>query len=686
MASTAALQIILKARDEASSVLKGAGSAVSGLGGALRVAGGIAIGGASAVGAAVAGVGVAALLLAKNAAPVVDLSKAFEGIAGTTERGVDGMMAALKEGSAGMVSQRDLMLSFNNAAQLVSTDFAEQLPDAMQYLTKVSAATGDSVGYLMDSLVTGVGRLSVPILDNLKIQVSQAEATARATEMFGLQADELSKTQLQTGMMNVVMEKLAANTANMPDVTEGAAAGLARMGAMVQDTKDRIGGALVPALGTMLTVIADLVDRVLPPFIDFFETKIAPAIETVVGVFGTFVSGLIAGQTPIEALKAALTGVVPPETIAAITNMTTKVSEFIAKANEVLAPIFAWIGKNVELQDILIALGVVVAAVIIPALASVIAAAAPVIAVFLLVIATVALVRAAWESNFLGIQQITATVWEAIQAYVSWGINNIKTVIAAVMATITALWDAHGATILAAANMVWTAIQTAIATATSIIKSVIAAVTAAIHGDWYTFGAKMREVVDTMWAAIKNAFNAAKENLLSVLRNLVSNARSAFTNIDWGGVGRAVINGIINGVRGGVGALRNAVTNAARAALDAAKGFLGIRSPSKAAELGIGAPFDEGMERGILKGIPGIARAAREAGGALLSGAQGSSLGSARGTLTTAPGSGLGATGGGLVIHNHFGPGSVRSDEDIEKIARRMQELLQVRGLREFGV
>jgi len=48
-----------------------------------------------------------------------------------------------------------------------------------------------------------------------------------------------------------------------------------------------------------------------------------------------------------------------------------------------------------------------------------------------------------------------------------------------------------------------------------------------------------------------------------------------------------------------------------------------------------------------------------------------------------------GAGGGGSVtitIENHYGAGSVRDDRDIEEIARRQQEMLQLRGVRTFEV
>ena len=147
--------------------------------------------------------------LATDALPLQGVADAFAGI---TENASEAL-GVLREGSLGMVRDTDLMQSYNQAAQLVSKSFADQLPDAMQYLSKVSAATGEDMGFLLDSLVKGVGRLSPMILDNLAIQVSTSEATERAAKMFGVEASALTKTQSQAGMMSVVLEKLQANTA-----------------------------------------------------------------------------------------------------------------------------------------------------------------------------------------------------------------------------------------------------------------------------------------------------------------------------------------------------------------------------------------------------------------------------------------------------------------------------------------
>jgi len=378
----------------------------------LQAIGKIAIGGIGAAIATVSGLGLALGKLAVDAAPVEGIQQAFDGLAESAGLSGDEMLAGLRRGSSGMIPARDLMLSFNKAASLVGTEFATQLPDAMQYLGKVSASTGQDMGFLMDSLVTGVGRLSPMILDNLGIQVDLAGATQRASEMFGVEASELSKSQIQAGMMNVALEKLADNTAAMPDVSQSAAAKLAQFKTTIQDTKDRIGLAFLPTLSTLMTMFGDLAEKVLPPLTTFLENTLAPAIEGVAKFLSNFVIQLGQTESVWEALTMAFEGTPFEDLQGTFIEVRDAITGFIDKVREVTDPIFEWISKNVELKDVLIALGVAIATVVLPVLWGVISAVAPIVGVFLGVVAVVALLRTTWENDFLGIRTALTEFWE----------------------------------------------------------------------------------------------------------------------------------------------------------------------------------------------------------------------------------------------------------------------------------
>ena len=453
--------LIRAAMDKLDEDLAGAKGKVQGAISNMQTVGAVALGGiAAGAAAAVAGATAAIATAAKwtiDAAPVEGLSQAFEGLAESAGIGSDEMLKALQDGSAGMVAQRDLMASFNKAAQLVSTDFAVQLPDAMEYLSKVSAATGQDMGFMVDSLVTGVGRLSPMILDNLGIQVSLAEATSKAAAMFGVEEGELTKTQVQAGMMNVVLEKLASNTAAMPDVTETAAAKMAQFKAQIQDAKDRIGMAFLPVLSTLMDTFSGLAERILPVVMKAIE-KIAPVVEKVATVLSGFILDIADGKDPIQAFKDAVSEFFPEETAEKINGIVDGVTEFIAKVGEVLQPVIDWISENVKLQDVLIGLGIAIATVVLPVIWSIITAIAPVIATFLAVVAVIALLRAAWENDFLGIRTALTEAWEntikpALEQLWEWLSINIPLAIE----KLKTFWETS---LLPALQTVWAFIET----------------------------------------------------------------------------------------------------------------------------------------------------------------------------------------------------------------------------------
>jgi len=609
---------------------------VAGAGQSFQALGTAALGGIGVATGAITGLGAALAKVTIDAAPVEGVSNAFAGLAESAGQGADEMLDALKRGSAGMVANRDLMMSFNQAAQLVSTDFAVQLPDAMQYLGKVSAATGQDMGFMLDSLVKGVGRLSPMILDNLGIQVAQSEAIERAAEMYGVEADALDKSQVQAGMMNVVLEKLAANTASMPDVTETAAARMAQFKATIQDTKDQVGVAFLPVLTTLLGTLGEVGERVLPVVVGALET-IAPVVERVAIAVGDFVTSLLDGQDPMTAFRDLIEGLFPPEIAETIMGIVESIVQFGQKVAEFLAPVMEWIGQNVELQDVLIALGVAIASVVLPVLWSIITAVAPVIAVFIAAVAIVVALRKAWESDFLG----------------------LRTFILDTLEKITAWWAEHGDAIMAKAREIWEAVVAVFEWFKDQFATLFEAFRLAFEGDWYGFGEKLREIWDEIWRILgeigEKAWNAI---------------RTFFQDTDWGSVGRNILEGVARGITAGIDVIQQAARDAAQAALEAAMGFLGIGSPSREAMEQIGMPFVRGIGAGMEYGLPALMATAEDTSARMLT------SGSVEAVNGAAVGGAL-----GYQINNYFGADSVRSEEDIYRLTEEMDRSLSLRGL-----
>jgi len=201
------------------------------------------------------------------------------------EEGIGGMLAALREQSKGMITNRDLMEQFNSAAMLVSKDFAQNLPNAMGYLSKVSAATGQDMDFMMSSLITGVGRLSPMILDNLGIQVDMTAAMEKWADANGKAVKEMTKTEQQMALMDQVMEKLRINTDDMPDITENAATKMAQFQTSIANLKDAVGMALLPIFTKLMSGLTGFANKIAPWVYSAF-LNLADIIETLGKYFG----------------------------------------------------------------------------------------------------------------------------------------------------------------------------------------------------------------------------------------------------------------------------------------------------------------------------------------------------------------------------------------------------------------
>lgn len=92
-------------------------------------------------------------------------------------------------------------------------------------------------------------------------------------------------------------------------------------------------------------------------------------------------------------------------------------------------------------------------------------------------------------------------------------------------------------------------------------------------------------------------------NLIASIPGIIADIGSAFLDKDWAGIGWDIISGIGSGIVNAAGNLVDAAVDAAKDAVDAVKGWLGIKSPSKLMRdqvgkymaLGVGVGFEANM-------------------------------------------------------------------------------------------
>lgn len=100
-------------------------------------------------------------------------------------------------------------------------------------------------------------------------------------------------------------------------------------------------------------------------------------------------------------------------------------------------------------------------------------------------------------------------------------------------------------------------------------------------------------------ASIASGIGLAVATVVEAAFNILSAIKDKFKDTDWGEIGSNIVSGIANGISAGAGAIWQAAKNAASAALQAAKDFLGIASPSKVMRDQVGKFIPSGLAVGI---------------------------------------------------------------------------------------
>jgi hypothetical protein len=168
------------------------------------------------------------------------VTKAFNAIASSQDLG------ALRASTGFAVS--DLQLKQLAVKANTFKISLETLPTLLKFATIRASETGQEVDYLVDSIITGIGRQSPLILDNLGISAIELQQEFRATGDFALAA------------ANIIDRELANSVTSIDDATNA----MQRLNAKFENFKETAGNALVKQLDEISTIFGSnisLIDK-----------------------------------------------------------------------------------------------------------------------------------------------------------------------------------------------------------------------------------------------------------------------------------------------------------------------------------------------------------------------------------------------------------------------------------------
>lgn len=167
------------------------------------------------------------------------------------------LLESMQAASRGAISEYDLMLAANKALMLGVADTATEFDALLRFAEQRGTALGMGAAAAFDDLVTGIGRGSALILDNLAIT---PENIATATEVYaaslGKATDELTDFEKKQALVNSVMAEAAAIT---PTDASGQVAAYGSINAELSNLRDNLAVLTNTGTAPAATAVAGVV-------------------------------------------------------------------------------------------------------------------------------------------------------------------------------------------------------------------------------------------------------------------------------------------------------------------------------------------------------------------------------------------------------------------------------------------
>jgi phage-related protein len=218
------------------------------------------------------------------------------------------LMKVMQTTSRGSIAQSDLLLSANKAMSLGVIKNTEEMGVLMDIARVKGQTMGLSMSQAFGDLVTGLGRGSAMILDNLGITIKVGEVNEAYAKSIGKTVDQLTSAEMKQALVNSVVNQGKAELKAMGDVAITNQERLAQMTAKLTDLKATLGQQLLPYAVKFAETLVEWGKKLeaLSPTAQK-TILIVGAILAVIGPLSIALSGLISVVSMLAGAFALLT-------------------------------------------------------------------------------------------------------------------------------------------------------------------------------------------------------------------------------------------------------------------------------------------------------------------------------------------------------------------------------------------
>lgn len=186
--------------------------------------------------------------LTKAGAELDSLSGSFNRLSNDIGINANETLNHLRKLSAGTIADKDLMLSANRAMILGVAKNTDEFGQLMQIARLRAKDMGIETTQAFNDIVTGIGRGSPLILDNLGIIVKQEEAQKAYAASLGKTTQELTANEQREALKYAVLKNGMEQVQQAGEQTLTYSERLSQLNATFENVKARIGRAMLPAM------------------------------------------------------------------------------------------------------------------------------------------------------------------------------------------------------------------------------------------------------------------------------------------------------------------------------------------------------------------------------------------------------------------------------------------------------
>lgn len=508
----------------------------------------------------------------------------------------------------------------------------------VQAMQDIGVETQDANGKVRDT--ESVMRDTIAALNGIEDPSARAAA---ATEIFGTKTARDLMPALEDGALT--LEEATAAMDGMGRMTEEQIAASAEFSDKWDVIKTTVGNALRQGL---VPVMEFLSGTVFP----LIKERLIPALQALADWLGPKIEAAAAMIKPVFDRVVEIVGVVidiisnPDITsdgwIGTVERIVVGFVELRDRVAAVIQTVIGWFRQG---QSSMASIGAAMAGDSDSTWSKIMGIITSAVELIQTVVTNVmSAVQAFWDRFGQHILAFAERTWGRIQHVIDAALQVIQGVIDTVLGIITGDWSRAWDGIKAIVDGVWDLITNIVSQALDVIKTVLGAALAAISQAWSTAWNNIKSLLSSAWDAIKSAVSSGVSAVVDWLGRLPGRALSALSSlvgdlrgrgreamqamkdaivdragqmVAWiGGLpqrilrglgnlgltlmdaGKDLIRGLINGIKNMAGNAANAAKDAVKGAVDSAKSFLKIGSPSKVfAE--IGEDTMAGMSQGI---------------------------------------------------------------------------------------